>query len=131
MPGPRRIAATDVTTTDPPGSTQHGHAGISQMNRVSGEASCRTCRLDGGLGGIERTDGDVVSVRISERKLHGPSAGIHMWLFFQPADERACPWQSYVKVVDPEEQEETVARRGIVGTCQRGVLVGAPLVETE
>jgi hypothetical protein len=24
-----------------------------------------------------------------------------MWLFFQKADERARPWQSYVKVVDP------------------------------
>ena len=47
-----------------------------------------------------------------------------MWLFFQPADERTRPWQSYVKVVDPEEQEEAVARRGVVGTCQRGMLVG-------
>jgi len=84
-----------------------------------------------GLGRIERTDGDVVSVRISKRKLRSPSAGIHMWLFFQPADERARPWQSYVKVVDPEEQEEAVARLGVVGTCQRGMLVGAPLVETE
>jgi hypothetical protein len=26
-----------------------------------------------------------------------------MRLFFQPADERARPWQSDVKVVDPEE----------------------------
>jgi hypothetical protein len=54
-----------------------------------------------------------------------------MWLFFQPADERARPWQSYVKVIDPEEQEKAVARFGVVGTCQRGMLVGAPLVETE
>jgi hypothetical protein len=23
-----------------------------------------------------------------------------MWLFFQPADESARPWQNYVKVVD-------------------------------
>jgi len=84
-----------------------------------------------GLGRIERTDGDVISVRISERKLRSSSAGIHMWLFFQPADERARPWQSYVKVVDPEEQEEAVARLGVVGTCQRGMLVGTPLVETE
>ena len=54
-----------------------------------------------------------------------------MWLFFQPADERTRPWQSYVKVVDPEEQEEAVARHGVVGTCQRGMLVGTPLVATE
>jgi hypothetical protein len=54
-----------------------------------------------------------------------------MWLFFQPADERTRPLQSYVKVIDPKEQEEAVARLGIVGTCQRGMLVGTPLVETE
>src|SRR5512132_1005411 len=84
-----------------------------------------------GLGRVERTDGDVVSVRISERKLRGSSAGIHVWLFFQPADERARPWQSYVKVVDPEEQEQAVSRLGVLGACQRRMLVGAPLVETE
>ena len=82
-------------------------------------------------GRIERADRDVVSIRISERKLHRSSAGIHMWLFLQPADESARPWQSYVKVVDSEEQEETIARRGVVGTCQRGMLMGTPFVETE
>src|SRR5215831_4457265 len=80
---------------------------------------------DWGLGRIERTDGDVVSVRISQRELHSSSVGIHMRLF-QPADERAPPWQSYVKVVDPEEQEDAVAR--LVRTRQRGMLVGTPLV---
>ena len=54
-----------------------------------------------------------------------------MWLFFQPVDERAPPWQRYVKVVDSEEQEEAVARLGALGTCQRGMLVGTPLVEAE
>ncbi len=43
----------------------------------------------------------------------------------------ARPWQSCVKVVDPEKQENAVARLGVVGTCQRGMLVGAPFVETE
>ena len=54
-----------------------------------------------------------------------------MWLFLQPANERARPWRGYVKVVDPEEQEEAVARLGVVGACQRGMFVGAPLVETK
>ena len=54
-----------------------------------------------------------------------------MWLFFQPADERPRPWPGYVKVVDPEEQQEAVARLGVMGTCQRGMLVGTPLVKTE
>ena len=55
-----------------------------------------------------------------------------MRLFFQPADERARPWQSYVKVVDPEKQEKAVARLWRTsGTCQRGMLMGTPRVETE
>jgi hypothetical protein len=37
---------------------------------------------------VKRTDCDVISVRISERKLRSSSTGIHMWLFFQPADEK-------------------------------------------
>jgi hypothetical protein len=32
-----------------------------------------------------------------------------MWLLFQPADERA-PLRSYVKVVDPDEQEKAVCQ---------------------
>ena len=90
-----------------------------------------TPRLNGGLGRIERTDGDVISVRISERKLHSSSVGIHVRLFFQPADERLRPWQSCLKLVDPEEQEKAVARLGGVGTCQRGMLMRAPLVKAE
>ena len=85
----------------------------------------------GWLGRIERTDSDVVPVRIAERKLRRSSVGIYVWLFFQKADERARPCQSYVEVVDPEEQEKAVARLGVVGACQRGMLVGTPLVQTE
>ena len=54
-----------------------------------------------------------------------------MWLFFQTADERPRPWQGYVKVVDPEEQEEAVARRRLVRAHQGGMLVRAPLVEAK
>jgi len=79
-----------------------------------------------GSGRIERTDGDVVSVRISERKLHSSSVGIYMRLFFKPADERARQWQSDVKVVDPEEQEEAAVRLGVVRACQQGMLVSTP-----
>ena len=70
-----------------------------------------------GLARVERADGDVVSVRISERKLRGSGAGIHVWLFFQPADESARPWQNYVKVVDPEKQE-----RPLPGLAQWGLV---------
>jgi hypothetical protein len=84
-----------------------------------------------GLGRIERTDGDVISVRISERKLRSSSDRIHTWFFFQPADECARPWQGDLKVVDPKEQQQAVARLGVEGTYQRGMPVGTSLVETE
>jgi hypothetical protein len=54
-----------------------------------------------------------------------------MGLFFQPTDERASPLQRNVEVVDPEEQEEAVARTGVAGTRQRRMLVHAPFVQTE
>src|SRR5262249_61179055 len=56
---------------------------------------------------------------------------IRVLLFLQPADESQRAWQSYVKVVDPEEQEETVSGLGVGGICQRRMLVGTPLVETQ
>ena len=46
------------------------------------------------LGRVQRTDGDVVPVKISERKLCGSSVRIHVWLFHKPADKSARPWQS-------------------------------------
>ena len=84
-----------------------------------------------GLGRVQRTDGDVVPVKISERKLRGSSVGIQVWLFFQPTDKSACPWQSYVKVVDSEEKEQAVSWLGGGGAGQRRMLVRPPLVETK
>src|SRR6476660_9273544 len=80
-----------------------------------------------GLGRVERTDRDVVPVRIAERKLRGSSVGIHVWLFFQPARESTRPWQSHVIVVDPQEQEKAVSGLGVGGACQRRMLVGTHL----
>jgi len=54
-----------------------------------------------------------------------------MGLLFQPVDERARPWQSFVEVINAEEQEEAIARLGEIGACQRGMIVRAPLVKTE
>jgi hypothetical protein len=49
----------------------------------------------------------------------------------EPRHERACSLQRQVEVVDTKEQEEPVARCRVIGTRQRGMVVGAPLVETE
>src|SRR5277367_6034278 len=35
-------------------------------------------------------------------RLQGSRVGVHMWLFFQRADEQARPWQTHVKIVDLE-----------------------------
>src|ERR1035441_390326 len=62
-------------------------------------------------GRRERTDRNVISVRISERELVGLSVRIHVWLLFEPGDERACPLKRQVEIIDTEEQQEPVADR--------------------
>ena len=60
-------------------------------------------------GRSERTDRNVISVRISERELLGLSVRIHVWFLFEPSDERACPLKRQVEIIDTEEQQEAVA----------------------
>src|SRR5947207_2375504 len=79
----------------------------------------------------ERTDRHIVSVRIPKREFHCLSVRVQVRLLFQPGDESACRLQGLVVVVDAEEQEEAVARRRLVRTHQRGMLVCAPLMEAE
>src|SRR6516165_1361731 len=68
--------------------------GTFPMRAISRDApAAGTCRLDRRSPRIERTDADVISVRISERKLPGSSVGVHMWLLFQPTHEPGRPWQ--------------------------------------
>src|SRR5215469_12222868 len=52
----------------------------------------------------ERTDRNVISVRISERELLRSSVRIEVWLLFEPTDERACPLERQVEIIDTEEQ---------------------------
>src|SRR5450631_2784141 len=88
-----------------------------------------SCSALSGRG--ERTDRNVISVRISERELLGLSVRIHVWLLFEPGDERACPLKRQVEIIDTEEQQEPVAGCPATGAHQGGMLVGAPLVEAE
>ena len=55
-------------------------------------------------GRRERTDRNVISVRISERELLGLSVRIHVWPLFEPSDERSCPLKREVEIIDKEEQ---------------------------
>ncbi|MDT4965670.1 MAG: hypothetical protein QOJ64_407 [Acidobacteriota bacterium] len=79
----------------------------------------------------ERTNRDVVSVRIPERKLLCSSIRVRVRLIFEPDDERACPFQCDIEIVDAEEQEEPVARCRVVRARQRRMLVCAPLMKAE
>ena len=69
-------------------------------------------------GRRERTDRNVIPVRISERELLGLSVRIHVWLLFEPADERACPLKRRVEIIDTEEQQEPVAGCPVIGAHQ-------------
>ncbi len=52
----------------------------------------------------ERTNRDVVSVRVPERELLCSSIRVRVRLLFEPGDERACPFQGHIEIVDAEEQ---------------------------
>src|SRR5260370_2927409 len=69
-------------------------------------------------GQRERTDRNVISVRISEREFLGLSVRIHVWLHFEPSDERACPLKCQVEIIYTEEQQEPVAGCPVIGAHQ-------------
>jgi hypothetical protein len=52
-------------------------------------------------------------------------------IFLELSDQRAHPWQRHVEIIDPEKQEEAVARLRVIGADQRGMLMGAPPVKAE
>src|ERR1700716_2386555 len=97
----------------------------------SGPTVCAQSETHSRSGRRERTDRDVKSVRISERKLLGLSVRIHVWPLFEPRDERAGPLKRQVEIIDTEEQQEAAAGRPAIWAYQRGMLVGARLVEAE
>src|ERR1700680_4559848 len=69
-------------------------------------------------GRRERTDRNVISVRISERELLGLSVRINVWLLFEPSDERACPLKRQFEIIDTEEQQEPIAGSTVIGAHQ-------------
>jgi hypothetical protein len=79
-------AAAEAGRSRVTGAIDERICGTFQIPQFQRHGMPESCRLNVGLGRSERTDGDVISVRISERELHSSSVWIHMWLFFQPAD---------------------------------------------
>jgi hypothetical protein len=78
------------------------HAGPrSGGRRSTAPASFGGC--DVFLARRERTNRDVISVRISERELLRSGVRIEVWFLFEPTDERACPLKRQVEIIDTEE----------------------------
>jgi hypothetical protein len=79
----------------------------------------------------ERTNRDVVFVRISQGELLGSRVRVHVWLFFEARSKSAFPPQCHLVVVDAEEQKEAVAGCPVVGTLQGRMVLDTPLVKAE
>ena len=69
-------------------------------------------------GRRERTDRNVISVRVPERELPRLSVRIHVRLLFEPGEKRACPLKRLVEIIDAEEQQEPVAGHPVIGAHQ-------------
>src|SRR5215472_1519363 len=54
-----------------------------------------------------------------------------MGLLFELCDERPCPLQGRVEIIDTEKQEEAVTGRSVFGTHQGRMIVCAPPVKAE
>jgi hypothetical protein len=57
------------------------------------------------LGRSERTDHDVIPIRITECEFSGASIGAQMRFLFQSTDKGACSKQRLIEVVHTKEQE--------------------------
>jgi len=66
----------------------------------------------------ERTDRNVIPVRISERELLRLSVRIYVWLLVEPADHRACALKRHVEIIDTEEEQKPVAGCSVIGAHQ-------------
>ena len=66
----------------------------------------------------QRTDRNVISIRIPERELVRSSVRVEVRFLFEPADERACPSKCQIEIIDPEEQQEAIAGCPVIGAHQ-------------
>ena len=56
-------------------------------------------------GRSERTDHDVITIRITECEFAGAGIGVQMGFLFQSSDKGACPKQRLIEVIHTKEQE--------------------------
>ena len=75
------------------------------LSRQSSVVSGLTAGYSVFLGAIERTDHDVVPVRITERKLFSSCVGVHLRLLFKSSHEGAGSRQRLFEIIYPEKQK--------------------------
>jgi len=83
------------------------------------------------LGRRQRTDCDVIPVRVPQRELRSTSVLVQVWLLLESSDESARPWQRHCEIIDTEKQKEAIARLRVIGARQGGMLMGTPLVKAQ
>src|SRR6188768_1916841 len=81
--------------------------------------------VTGGSLRLERTDRNVVAIRIPQRELLRSRARVHMRFLLERGGEFAGPRQCLVEIVDAKEQEQAVARLRRIGARQGRMIVGA------
>lgn len=79
----------------------------------------------------ECADHDGVAVGVAEGEFARAGGGVDVGFFFKGGDERACAGERGVEIVDAEEEDETVAGRGVIGAGECGVIVFAPGMEAD
>ena len=79
----------------------------------------------------ERTDHQVVTVGIAQCEFTSPGIGIDVGLRLESSRKCARTRQHLVKIVHAEKQKQSVAGFRPVRTCQRRVLMRAPLMKTQ
>ena len=62
-------------------------------------------RFDELSGRSERTDHDVIAIRVTECEFAGARIGIQMRFLLESSDKRACPKQRLIEVIHTKEQE--------------------------
>ena len=69
------------------------------------EITCECEERSHASSGRERTDHDVIPIRITECEFHGAGIGVQIRLLLQSRDKRAGPKQRLIEVVHTKEQE--------------------------
>lgn len=132
--------ARDAGDDSPPGTTRD--VDLDGRPRVVGRvdmaptkspitSSAGASRAEGRIRFLERADRHPVAVRVSERELLRSGVGVEARFFVEPLDQRACPLQRCVEIVDADEQQQAVARPPTIGTRERRMLVRAPFVQAQ